>query len=240
MFDEVTKREGGKRAARKGAYLFGSTAFQVAFIAALIVVSERIRAHVADGPIVDVKFVKMAAPPPPPPPPRKRVAPKPPSDAPKPIPPPPQAMIQPKEVQEEIKLPDANTPPEPEPDYGGDEGSAGGGVVGGVVGAGGGIEEAPQYATAGWRPPAMKQRGCVQSSIRIPRELQGYVTNVTVKFGIKPNGQPYAFSVPGSEPDQRITNAIWQAITGCDWTPGADAQGKPVAIWVHLPLKFQQ
>lgn len=249
MFDEVTKREGGKRAARKGAYLAGSTVFQVAFIAALIFASEKIRAHIQEGPVVDVKFVKQAsAPPPPPPPPappKRKSAPRPPSDAPRPKPPPPQAMIQPKEVQEEIKLPDPSSKPEPEPDYG-DEGGSDDGVVGGVVGAsaapaaaGGGIEEAPQYAMSGWRPPSMKVRNCVQESVRLPRDLQGLVSTVVVKFGVRPNGQPYAFSILGQVPDKRIEQAIWNAITQCEWIPGADASGKPVSIWVTFPLRFE-
>ena len=42
----------------------------------------------------------------------------------------------------------------------------------------------------------------------------------------------------GSVPDQRIASSIWQAIQGCRWVPGADAQGKPVSIWVILPVRF--
>jgi len=244
VFDEVTKREGGKRAARKSAYLAGSTAFQVGFLALLIFASEKIRSAVVDQGPVEVKFVKTAPPPPPPPPPappRPKSAPKPPSDAPKAKPPPPTAMIQPRDVKEEIKLPDPSEKPEPVPDYGDDEGGEGG-VVGGVVGAppagGGGIEDAPQYATAGWRPPAMKVKNCVQNSVRIPRDLTGIVSSVVVKFGVKPNGQPYAFSILGQVPDKRIEQAVWNAISQCDWIPGADAAGRPVAIWVTFPLRF--
>lgn len=246
MFDEVTKREGGKRAARKSAYLAGSTAFQVGFLALLIFASEKIRSAVADQGPVEVKFVKTAAPPPPPPPPpappRPKNAPKPPPDAPRPKPPPPTAMIQPKDVKEEIKLPDPSDKPEPVPDYGGDEGGEGGGVVGGVVGAppagGGGIEDAPQYATAGWRPPQMKVKNCVQNSVRIPRDLAGIVSSVVVKFGVKPSGEPYAFSIVGTVPDERIKQAVWNAISSCQWIPGADAAGRPVSIWVTFPLRF--
>lgn len=249
MFDEVTKREGGKRAARKGAYLVGSTAFQVGFLAVLIFASEKIRAKMNEAPPVDVQFVraKAAAPAPPPPPPaprRPKSAPKPPSDAPKPKPPPPTAMIQPKEVQEVMKLPDPNSKPEPEPDYAEGDGD-GDGVVGGVVGGaapapsgGGGIEDAPVYATTGFNPPREKQRGCVAQAVRVPRDLQGIVSTVVAKFGVKPNGQPYAFSIIGSQPDPRIVNAVWQAIQQCDWVAGADAQGRPTAIWVTLPLRF--
>jgi protein TonB len=154
-------------------------------------------------------------------------------------------MIQPKEVREEIKLPDPNTKPEPEPEYAEGDGD-GDGVVGGVVGGaqaaapakGGGFEEAPVYATTGFTPPREKQRGCVAQAVRIPRDLQGIVSTVVTKFGVKPSGQPYAFSIVGPQPDQRIINAVWQAIQQCDWQPGADAQGRPTSIWVTLPLRF--
>ena len=74
MFDEVTKTEGGKRVARRSAFLAGSTVAQVLFVAFLIVAGERIRAAVKSDPVVDVKFVRTAAPPPPPPAPRQAAA----------------------------------------------------------------------------------------------------------------------------------------------------------------------
>jgi periplasmic protein TonB len=29
-------------------------------------------------------------------------------------------------------------------------------------------------------------------------------------------------------------------VNSCRWVPGADAQGRPTAIWVILPLRFTQ
>jgi periplasmic protein TonB len=244
VFDEVTKKEGGKAAARRAGYVFGSTVFQGVLIAAIITASAAIKAKVIDEPVVDVKFVKTAPPPPPPPPPpappaaRKR----PPDSKPRtelPKPPPPQALIQPQEIKPEMKAPDPNEPPEPEYDYG--DAAEGEGVIGGVVGArpGNEIEDAPAYATAGYRKPQMAEPGCVQRSVRMPPQLAGFISGpITVKFAIRPNGQPDRFEVMGSVPDQRIANAIWQAVQSCRWVPGADAQGKPVAIWVILPVRF--
>jgi len=74
VFDEVTKTEGGKRVARRSAFLAGSTVVQILFVAFLIVAGERIRAAVKSEPVVDVKFVRAAAPKPPPPPPPRRHA----------------------------------------------------------------------------------------------------------------------------------------------------------------------
>jgi protein TonB len=46
------------------------------------------------------------------------------------------------------------------------------------------------------------------------------------------------FQVMGAQPDPRIGQAVWQAIQNCKFRPGADAQGRPVNMWVILPLVF--
>lgn len=243
MFDEVTKKESGKQAARRATYVLGSTVFQGVLVAAVITASAYIKAEVIDEPkTVDVKFVKTAPPPPPPPappPPAARKRPpdqKPRTDLPKP--PPPQALIQPQDIQAEMKPPDPNEPPEPEYDYG--DVAEGEGVIGGVVGAqGGGVDDAPAYAMAGFRKPRQSVANCVQDSVRIPRNLQGYISGpVTVQFAIGRDGAPSRFEVKTQGLPDGITNAIWQAVTSCRWEPGADASGRPTSIWVILPLRF--
>ena len=243
MFDEVTKREGGKRAAKRGAWVAVSSAVQALLVVGVVVVSTRIAASVVEGPVVDVKFVKQSAPPPPPAP-RRKTPPKPKTDAPKPTrPPSPMAMVQPKEIPQELKPPDPNEAPEPEYDEGDDAGTEGG-VIGGVVGstgaapASGGVEDAPVYASAGFKAAGESERGCVGRSVRIPRDLAGIVSTVTVKFAVNRDGAVAQFQVMGSQPDPRIGQAIWQAIQGCRFAPGADPQGRPVNMWVILPLRF--
>ncbi len=242
MFDEVTKTEGGKRVARRSAFLAGSTVVQILFVAFLIVAGERIRAAVKSEPVVDVKFVRTAPPPPPPPPPppAKKKAP---SDRPKvevkKVA--PTAMIQPKNVEDQIKPPDPN---EPEDDYGegsedGVEGGVVGGVVGGQVSSGRGYEEAPVYMGAGFKAPTMADKNCFRDAFRLPPSLAGFVSSVTVKFAVYPNGAVGAFSVMGQLPDQRIGDAIRNALTSCTWVPGADAQGRPTAIYVIMPVRLQ-
>jgi protein TonB len=244
VFDEVTKTQGGKQAARRATYVLGSTVFQGVLVVALISASAYIKAEVIDEPkTVDVKFVKTAPPPPPPPPapppPAARKRPpdqKPRTDLPKP--PPPQALIQPQDIQAEMKPPDPNEPPEPEYDYG--DAAEGEGVIGGVVGAQApSIEDAPAFASAGYRKPAMAEPGCVGRAVRVPRELSGYVSGpITVKFAIGRDGQPSRFEALTALPDPRIGNAIWQAVQSCRWVPGSDPQGRPTSIWVVLPIRL--
>ncbi len=241
MFDEVTKQEGGKRAARRAGFFLGSTLFQGALIAGMVAASAYVKAKIIDEPKVDVKFVKTAAAPPKPPPPPAAPKPKrPPSDKPRtdlPKPPPPTALIQPQDIKAEMKPPDPNDK-EPEYDWGSDSGGDEG-VVGGVAGGGGGIEDAPAFATAGYRKPQMAQPKCVQETTRIPRDLAGYVSGpITVKFAIMRDGTPSQYSVITNGVPDRVQAAIWQAIQECKWVAGADPQGKPTNIWVILPLRF--
>ena len=229
------KQEGGKRAARKGAYILGSTAFQIVLVAGLIVASTAIRAATQADQLVDVKFIRAAPPPPPPPPPaRKKSAPKPKSDAPKPPPASPTAMIQPKDVPEEMKPPDPSEKEE-EPDYG-DEGSDG--VVGGVVGAGQ-FEEAPKYMQAGFRKPTLSNPRCIQENMRVPAALQGFISGpITLKIGIRRDGSVQALQIMTAVPDKRIEDAIRHAVGACPFIPGADAQGRPTPIWVIMPIRL--
>jgi protein TonB len=239
VFDEVTKRQTGKYAARRAGWVFGSTAFQLALVAAALFAGGKIKAAIEEKPI-DVKFVRAAPPRPPPPPPaaappkRKNTPPKAPSDAKLPPPPPPQALIQPKDVQPEMKM--DTSPKEPEYNYGS---QAGEGVVGGVVGANQ-IEDAPAFATSGYVKPAEKEKGCVGRSVRVPRDLQGMVSSVTVKFAVGRDGRPSRFEVLSDIPDKRIADAIWQAVQGCSFSPGLDARGQPQLIWMMLPIRFVQ
>jgi len=123
---------------------------------------------------------------------------------------------------------------EPEYDWG-DEG-----VVGGAA-SDSSIADGPQFAMAGFRKPAMAQKNCVQGAVRIPRELQGFVSGpVTVKFAIGRDSSPSRFEVITNGVPDGIAASIWSAVQECKWVAGADAQGRPTAIWVILPLRFTQ
>jgi protein TonB len=245
VFDDVTKRETGKIAARRAGFVFGSTTLQVCVVLAAFWAGQRIKEAVQEQK-VDVKFVKAAAPPPPPkqappaPPPPKRKNPEnkpPPVNA--PPPPPPQALIQPVEVKEEMKV--DTSPKEPEYNYGPNTGE---GVVGGVVGAvqpaAPSIEDAPVLMRDGFKKPSLVDRSCIGKNINVSSDLLDYVTGpVTVKFAVLKDGKPARFEVLSGATDQRIANAIWKAIKSCEWTPGADAQGRSTNIWMILPVRLQ-
>jgi len=223
--------------ARRAGWVFGSTAFQLGLVAAALLAGQKIKAAIEDKPI-DVKFVRVAAPPKPPPPPpaaappKRKDAPKTPPNPNAPPPPPPQALIQPKDVQETMKV--DTSPKEPEYNYGPQTGE---GVVGGVVGAQQ-IEDAPAFATSGYVKPAEREKNCVSKNVRVPRDLQGMMATVTVKFSVGRDGKPANFSVLNDTPDKRFDAAIWAAVQACAFSPGLDPKGKPTTIWMMLPIRF--
>ncbi|WP_242395205.1 energy transducer TonB [Anaeromyxobacter oryzisoli] len=262
MFEEVTKREDGKRAANKARYVLGAAVVQIVLGVALVLATRT--EEKLDGPTVPVIIVRPSRPlAPAPPPPAPPAAPERPAQGPRVAPSRPsrpQPLIQPKELPAPVK-PREPEPPEPGPAPEGTSagtsaaagagvgegvaGGAAGGVVGGVVGATAEPaqqpqrDDAPAFATAGYRKPRTAQPGCLGSSLRVPRALAAFVSGpVVVKFAVNRDGTPSRFEVVTSVPDRRIADAIWSAVQACRWIPGADAQGRPTAVWVIQPIRF--
>lgn len=248
MFDDVTKNEVGERAARRVRYLIGSAVVQVVALAVVAFLAARIRASVAEGPVVPVTIVRSVTTSGPPllspAPGREEVAgsgapAKPKREDPRPRPRSRGAMAQPKTVPPEPEE-DRSAPSEEEGE--GDGGSRGEGTIGGVMAgaiSGSAVGDAPAYPGAGWKRPEQAPRHCVQNSVRIPRGLQGFASGpITVKFAVGSDGAPCDFQVLGELPDARIGAAVWQAIQACRWVPGADMQGRPAKIWVTMPIRF--
>ncbi|HVP66100.1 MAG TPA: energy transducer TonB [Anaeromyxobacteraceae bacterium] len=145
MFEEVLRRRAGANAARRGAWILGSTVAQVALLAAIASFAAARAARSAKEPVVEVRLLKRAAeglrlP---------AAAPlTPPRRAPKPVPPKEPgprraatAMIQPKELPAEVPLPRPEEPPEPAPE--GEGGVVGGARGGGAEAGGGALAPAP-------------------------------------------------------------------------------------------------
>jgi protein TonB len=63
---------------------------------------------------------------------------------------------------------------------------------------------------------------------------------VTVKFAVRRDGSVGQVEVLGDLPDRRIEAAILRALGACRFSPGADARGEPIALWVVMPLRFEQ
>lgn len=263
MFDGVVNRHLAERAARRSAYSLGATALESLVISGLVIVTARMAARPRDElPLVEVQFIQNVArpqPPPAAPPPaaaRPAAARRSARDAPVvPVSARPRALlalVQPRQVADEMKAPDPNEPIE---DYGDGGEAVEGGIIGGIPGympdagvaataavarAAEVFEEAPQYATSGFRPPQEAQPGCVRGAVRLPAALTGYVSApVVVKFAVTRAGTIGTFQVVSPVTDPRIPEVIRQALLSCRWIPGTDAQGRATALWVVMPFRFE-
>ncbi|WP_049778370.1 TonB family protein [Anaeromyxobacter sp. K] len=103
------------------------------------------------------------------------------------------------------------------------------------------VEDAPRYAAEGFRKPHLEVARCVQDAIRLPRDARERVSGpVTVRFAVAKDGTVGLFQVMGDLPDRRVADAIWTAVRGCRFAPGADAAGKPTRLWVVMPIRFDE
>lgn len=92
---------------------------------------------------------------------------------------------------------------------------------------------------SGWSTPR-SEPDCVQKNVatRLGRRWAGADGNVTVKFAVQADGRVGRFRVLTEGVPDRLSCALWESIQACNWTPGADAEGRPTAMWVVIPLRF--
>lgn len=99
--------------------------------------------------------------------------------------------------------------------------------------------DAPRYAGDGFRSPQLVERTCISDNLRLPSQLgEAAPDQVTARVAVSATGQSTAVQVMGQVADPRISEAVRRAIQACSWVPGADAQGKPTALFVVLPIRL--
>ncbi len=99
--------------------------------------------------------------------------------------------------------------------------------------------DAPRYAGDGFRSPQLADRACISDNLRLPSQLGEAAPDlVTARVAVSATGQATTIQVMGQVADPRISEAVRRAIQVCNWIPGADAQGKPTALWVVLPIRL--
>jgi protein TonB len=85
----------------------------------------------------------------------------------------------------------------------------------------------------------MAEPQCVQRAIRPPRDLAERLDGtVTIRFAVGPDGAVSLFQVMGDAPDPRLPGLLEAAVRSCAFTPGSDARGRPIRLWVTLPIRF--
>jgi len=95
----------------------------------------------------------------------------------------------------------------------------------------------PVFATSGFTKAAEVRKGCVANQVRLQVDLAGVTGIVTSKFAVEPDGSVSRFE-PLTDAPERVIAAIWEAIQSCQFTPGKDPKGAPVATWLILPIRF--
>jgi periplasmic protein TonB len=253
VFEKITEKRSGEHT-RSLVYLAVSAVAQLLLLAALLVAGERWRASATgSAPLVPVRLVRPAPSPavaPPPPAPRERSPARPrvePVARSSPLP-----LVQPREIPQRLPAP-ADVPEPaaaiqsnaPDDRAGGVEGGTPGGVVGGLPGSQGSpgvgsAEDGPVYPGSGARAPRLADPGCLRESLRLPRDLQGFVSGpIDVRFAIQTDGSVTDLQVLTALPDPRIAEAISRAVSSCRWIVGADVQGRPTWFWKPMRLRFE-
>ena len=91
----------------------------------------------------------------------------------------------------------------------------------------------------GFLSPQLDDRTCISDNLRLPTAL-GEATPelVTARIAVSAAGQATTVQIMGQVADPRISEAVRRAVQACTWKPGADAEGKPTALWVVLPIRL--
>jgi protein TonB len=97
----------------------------------------------------------------------------------------------------------------------------------------------PSGAREGYQKARQARPGCVNGSLRLPRDIPGIEGETAmIKFQVSETGAVSEFIYLSGPTDQRVASAIWSAVQRCEWVPGASAQGRPLTLWVTMPIRF--
>ena len=94
----------------------------------------------------------------------------------------------------------------------------------------------PAFAGKGFLRPAARAAGCIESKVHVPADFRGTVGTLTVKFAVDGSGAPVLYHPLTPAPDSIVT-AVGEAIRRCEWSPGADSNGRSVPLWLTLSVK---
>jgi hypothetical protein len=102
-------------------------------------------------------------------------------------------------------------------------------------------ESAPRYPGDGFQAPRLANRTCIADGLRLPPQVDASSPAlVTVRVAVAATGQVTQVQVMGQVADPRISDAVRRAVQDCEWLPGADAAGKPTALWVVQPIRLSR
>ncbi len=98
---------------------------------------------------------------------------------------------------------------------------------------------AAEYSAPDGLRPALRDTGCVQRALQVPAEYRGSTGAVTLKLAVDAAGKAGLVHPLTPVPDD-IVEAATAAIRACAWSPGADAEGRPTALWTTLTIAIDR
>jgi hypothetical protein len=99
---------------------------------------------------------------------------------------------------------------------------------------------APVFATKGYTKPDEARRGCIAKRLRMPNGNWDWGT-VTLKFAVRVDGSGDSVELLSDKPPPpELVSAFAEAVRQCEFIPGRDPSGKPVATWMILPFGFSK
>lgn len=97
----------------------------------------------------------------------------------------------------------------------------------------------PRPVGVGYVKPRLADPTCVAAKLRqvtLPPEVDPSRI-IRVEFAVTRDARVVSFGTFDDAPEA-VLDRLRQAVSGCDWIPGKDRTGRPVSIWVILPLRF--
>jgi TPR repeat protein len=95
----------------------------------------------------------------------------------------------------------------------------------------------PRYGTLGALRAALKEPGCPERNLRVPDQVRGVASAVTVRLAVDPAGRP-SLVHPLTPAPPPLVAAVEAAVRGCAFTPGVGEDGRPLALWLTLTVRL--
>ncbi len=97
----------------------------------------------------------------------------------------------------------------------------------------------PRPAGAGDVKPHLADATCIAAKLRQVALPPGVdpLHVVRVEFAVTRDARVVQFGTFDDLPTP-VLEKVRQAVASCEWIPGKDPAGRPVSIWVILPLRF--
>jgi hypothetical protein len=96
--------------------------------------------------------------------------------------------------------------------------------------------QAPVFAGNGYTKPREARRGCIMKKLRLPNGDRSWGLT-TFKFAVHEDGTADQVEALSDTPPVLVA-AFAEAVRQCEFIPGKDPAGRPVVIWLIMPIRF--